>query len=61
MLFSDESNIIYKDESLNWLFENKQLFITKQCLQTFGKYAISKIKKSSECNQYNDYSENDDL
>ena len=23
MLFSDESNIIYKDPSLNWLFENR--------------------------------------
>jgi predicted nucleotidyltransferase len=47
MLFSDESNIIYKDESLNWLFENKEMFVTKQSLQTFGNYAISQIQKAT--------------
>lgn len=47
MLFSDESNILYKDESLNWLFDNKQLFVTKECLKTFGNYAISQIQKAT--------------
>jgi len=47
MLFSDESNIIYKDPSLNWLFENRDMFITKECLRTFGNYAISQIEKAT--------------
>jgi predicted nucleotidyltransferase len=47
MLFSDERNIIYKDPSLNWLFENKEMFVTKQSLQTFGNYAISQIQKAT--------------
>lgn len=47
MLFSDESNIIYKDPSLNWLFENRDMFITKECLKTFGNYAISQIEKAT--------------
>ena len=47
MLFSDEKNIIHKDPSLNWLFENRDIFITKECLRTFGNYAISQIEKAT--------------
>lgn len=47
LLFSPEDCILYKSHLLNPLFENKKIFLTKQCAKTFGGYASNQIQKAA--------------
>ena len=44
ILFSDKDCILEKDPSLDILFENKNNFLTKKCLESFKGFAYSQIK-----------------
>jgi len=49
MLFTED--FLIKDKCLDILFENKHIFLTKKCKQTFVGYAISQIKKAKGLNK----------
>ena len=51
MLFTDESNIIYKHPLFDKILEHKDKFITKNCRNSFGGYAIGQIKKAKGLNK----------
>ena len=46
MLFSPEECIIEKHPAFDILIENRDKFLTKKCLYSFGGYAIAQIKKA---------------
>lgn len=45
-LFASDKNIIFQHPIMSFIKEHKNDFITKQCFETFGKYAISQISKA---------------
>jgi hypothetical protein len=47
MLYSNDDCILEKNPALNILFENRDKFLTKKCLHSFGGYAIQQIQKAS--------------
>lgn len=44
-LFADEEFIIYEDSLFKPIRENRDLFVTKKCFNSFGGYAYTQIKK----------------
>ena len=46
MLYSPEDCIIEKDPIFDILLKNRDKFLTKKCLLSFGGYAIAQIKKA---------------
>lgn len=50
-LFVDEDCIQYMHPAFKLLRENRNMFLTKQCFQSFGGYAISQIKKARGLNK----------
>jgi hypothetical protein len=46
MLYSPEDLILYKHPSFDILIERKSDFLTKQCLKSFGDYAVGQIKRA---------------
>jgi uncharacterized protein len=46
MLFSPDDCIVEKDPSFDILIQNRDKFLTKMCLNSFGGYAIAQIKKA---------------
>jgi hypothetical protein len=51
MLYMPEDCIITRHPLLDELFENRQKFLTKTCLQSFAGYAVSQIKKAKGLNK----------
>ena len=50
-LFTPEDKILLFDDRIKPLYDNRNLFLTKQIQFTFGGYAISQIKKSRGLNK----------
>jgi uncharacterized protein len=50
-LFVPEDKILYFDERIRPLFDNREKFLTKRIRFTFGGYAISQIKKARGLNK----------
>lgn len=50
-LFVSEDKILLFDERIKPLYDNRNLFLTKQIQFTFGGYAISQIKKARGLNK----------
>ncbi len=46
LVFSPEDCIIEKSTAFDLIIENRNKFLTKKCLQSFGRYAESQIKKA---------------
>lgn len=46
MLYSPEDLILYKHPSFDVLLKAKDKFLTKQCLKSFGDYAVGQIKRA---------------
>ena len=51
MLFVDRKFVLHSHEAFEILRENRQMFLTKQCLNSFGGYAIAQIKKAKGLNK----------
>lgn len=46
MLYSPEDCIVYKDPVYDILLANRDKFLTKKCMMSFGGYAIAQIQKA---------------
>lgn len=51
LLFTPEDKILHFDPRLAPLYDNRNMFLTKQIRETFGNYAISQIKKARGLNK----------
>ena len=51
MLFMPEDCIIYKDPIFDLILKNKDLFLTKQCKNSFTGYGFAQIKKAKGLNK----------
>lgn len=51
LIYSPEDCIIHKDPVFDLLIENRNLFLTKQCKNSFGGFAVQQIKKSKGHNK----------
>lgn len=51
MLYMPEDCVIYKDPIMDIIFDNKELFLSKICMYSFGNYAIAQVKKAIGLNK----------
>jgi uncharacterized protein len=51
VLFSDQQDILFVDPRFEIVLKNKELFLTKNLKNTFGRYAISQISKARGLNK----------
>lgn len=58
LLFSPSDCIIQYDKILDSLFKNKEKFLTKQCRNSFGGYAVDQIKKAKGLDKKQNWEKN---
>jgi len=57
-IFIEDKNLIYKHPILDELIKNRNKFITKQCKNSVGGYAVAQINKASGQNKFQNWDKN---